>query len=272
MFPLAEKMLIALKGDDNVLVKLLPNHYQYKPGTYRVFTKQGARFKVDLSDWMGYAAYFNMKIEWYDTLFSLVKPGMVILDIGANIGFTALNMAKLAKDKGIVYAFEPDEYNHKALLHNLQMNAGLNVKPVKLGLGNTTAQLKLSINEGNRGINKITESVTEGKYGVVNIVKLDDFVTDTRINKIDLIKIDTEGYEVNILKGAEKTLLKFKPVLFIEIDEEHLVEQHSSAKDTIAYIKSLGYEITSDKTGKVVDVNDDFINCHFDVICRAVVA
>ncbi|HSY76221.1 MAG TPA: FkbM family methyltransferase, partial [Bacteroidia bacterium] len=106
-------------------------------------------------------------------------------------------------------------------------------------------------------------------YELVDIVKLDDFVKDKQIPKIDLIKIDTEGFEINVLKGAEETLKKNMPILFIEVDNDHLMAQHSSAKDLITYIKSLGYEITADRTGKLVSPSDDLNNCHFDIICKA---
>ena len=270
-FPFIERLLIRLKSKSDSFAKLVPNYYQYKPKTFREFIRSGINYRVDIADWLGYCAYFNIKNDPYDSLFSLVKPGMIVFDIGSNIGFTALNIAALVGEGGMVYAFEPDAYNYTFLKNNVELNKKLHVKTFQLGVGNYAEKLKLiTHNESNRGENKISSSVTSDNYIVVDIIRLDDFMTEKNISHADIIKIDTEGFEMNVLKGAKKIIEGCKPILFIEINDENLKEQKSSAKDIIAYIISIGYQITSAQTSEIVSVASDFTNCHFDAVCRSV--
>ena len=270
-FPVMESILIWLKDQSQAFAKLVPNYYQYKTGSYRSFTRNGIKFKGDISEWLGYCAYFNVKNDPYDALFLLVKPGMAILDIGSNMGFVALNMAKGVGERGIVYAFEPDPKNFASLQHNININLAMPVpvKAFQLALGNSTEKLKLEvINEKNRGENKITETPATDDYSLVDVVRLDDFVAQQNIQKADLIKIDTEGFEMNVLKGAEATITKHKPILFIEVNDENLKQQKTSAKELISLVASWGYETTSAQTGQVIDSSSKLEGCQFDIICQ----
>ena len=150
---------------------------------------------------------------------------MIILDIGANIGFTALSMAKRSGAKSKVFAFEPDPYNYTQLKENTALNQSLKVNIYNIGLGSKKDQLKLAINTANnRGGNRIKSDVTEN-YNLVEIVKVDDFVSENNVANIDLVKIDVEGFELNVLKGAENSIIKYSPVLFIELSDNNLKEQ-----------------------------------------------
>jgi FkbM family methyltransferase len=269
-FPLMEGILIGLKTSSSAFAKLVPNYYQYKPNSIRTFTRNGIKFRADISEWLGYCAYFNVKNDPYDALFSLVKPGMNVLDIGSNMGFVALNMAKKLGEKGIVYAFEPDAHNYTVLKQNIELNPALPVKALQLAMGNSTEKLKLEvINTQNRGENKITNTPATSNYTVVDVVKADDFVAQQAITKIDLVKIDTEGFEMTVLRGAEETIKKFKPVLFIEVNDENLKQQKSSAKELVSLILSWGYKITSAQTSETIDSTSNLEGCQFDVVCQS---
>lgn len=102
----------------------------------------------------------------------------------------------------------------------------------------------------------------------VKIVSLDTFLAKKYLKSIDLIKIDVEGYEYEVLKGAKKTIFEYRPVLFIEIDDNNLKQQNSSASNVISWLDDLGYSIKRADTLEPVDSNyEKFKNCHFDVIC-----
>ena len=267
-FPLMEHFLIKLKGATSIFAKLIPNHYQYKINSFRTFNRRGINFKADISEWLGYCAYFNVNNDPYDELFSLVKPGMMVIDAGANMGFTALNIANKLKNKGIVYAFEPDAHNYSVLQNNLLLNPGLQIEPFKLGLGNIKEDVKLEvINESNRGENQITTNPSTPKFSIVAIITLDDFIAEQQIEKVDLIKIDTEGFEMNILKGATETITKNKPVLFIELNDNNLRKQLSSPEEVVALILSWGYKVISAQTGESINNNSKLRGCHIDIVC-----
>ncbi|MGC9027531.1 MAG: FkbM family methyltransferase, partial [bacterium] len=77
-----------------------------------------------------------------------------------------------------------------------------------------------------------------------------------------------EGYEFNVLNGATETLKKYKPKLFIEVDDNLLQRQNISAKKLIEFISSFGYSIVKADTGEEITKDYNFINAHFDIICR----
>ena len=84
---------------------------------------------------------------------------------------------------------------------------------------------------------------------------------------LNLIKIDVEGYELNVLKGASQTLKNLKPKLFIELDNSNLQRQGHSASELIKFLNQFNYTITNANNNKHVNFNDNFDNCHFDIIC-----
>jgi hypothetical protein len=83
-----------------------------------------------------------------------------------------------------------------------------------------------------------------------------------------LIKVDVEGFELHVLRGAEKTLRQCKPALFIELDDNNLSDQGDSAEKLVSYLEDLGYAITDAGTGAPVRSGKPFTNCHTDIIAR----
>ena len=96
---------------------------------------------------------------------------------------------------------------------------------------------------------------------------MDKWCNDNNITKIDLIKIDVEGFEMNVLKGGIQTLQKFKPKMFIELDDNNLKDVGSSAKELINFIAKLDYKIINAEDETPITADTDFTNCHYDIIC-----
>lgn len=247
--------------------KVVPNHYQYKPNTFRVINIRGINMNIDISDYVGHYLYFGFKDSSLDSLLNLVHQNMNIIDVGANIGFTVFSMASKCSPEGKIYAFEPDPYNFLQLKNNKALNSFNNIEIFNLGAGLKKEQLKLAVNtENNRGGNRIKQNVSEN-YSLVNIIKLDDFIVEKNIKKIDLIKIDVEGFEMNVLFGARQLLNQYMPVLFIELSDNNLREQGSDAAKLISFLIGLGYKCINANNNELVNSDDNFINCHYDIIC-----
>ena len=146
-----------------------------------------------------------------------LKKDSVVIDAGANIGTFSVFAANLSPE-GHVYAFEPV----KSTFYYLENNAKKypQIICVNKGLGSEGGDKDiLNLGEGN-GSNVLTDSPfyqnsekKEGRIENVIITTIDDFVREHNIEKVDFIKIDTEGYEANILKGAVETIKKFKPTI-----------------------------------------------------------
>jgi len=149
--------------------------------------------------------------EKYETqLFKeLIQPGMIVVDVGANIGYYTLIAAKLVRNKGRVYAFEPEPNNYKLLVKNIETNNYTNIIPVPKAISHKEGKVKLFIDKVNLGLHSFSENNVLEKNGSIEVemLTLDNFFENVvKNNKIDLVKIDTQGAEGLVIEGAEKTL------------------------------------------------------------------
>lgn len=251
---------------------MVPNIYQYPPGTIRRTNYHGINFEVDIHDYTGHYIFFGFSDTSQKILFALCKPGDTIIDIGTNIGFSLMNMAKISGAHGLVLGFEPDPLNFTRLLKNIAMNKFTNIKVTPIGLGDKPGKYKLeNIVEFNSAGKRIAPegAVSSSDFAEVEINTLDNFLNaDASVNKVDLIKIDVEGFEFNVLKGAMNTIRKYSPVLYIELDDNNLKQQSASAKELIHLLAANGYAIINAENRNSVDAETDFSNCHYDIICR----
>ena len=261
--------LTAGKPTDSFMCKLVPNNYQYKPNSNRYAFRNGIKFKLDLSDYVEHAIYFAFKDTAQDALFSLCKPGSIIIDIGTNIGYVLLNFARIVGSSGLVFGFEPNPLTYNRCLENISLNDFSNIKVLNTALGDVSREGILIVPYNrNRGEAYIS-STKPPDHGIkVAITTLDRFVKENYITKIDLIKIDVEGYEFNVLNGAKETLKKYKPILFIEVDDELLQRQNIFPNKLIEFISSFGYSIVKADTYEEITKDYNFKNVHFDIICR----
>ncbi|MBQ7558940.1 MAG: FkbM family methyltransferase [Synergistaceae bacterium] len=146
-----------------------------------------------------------------------VEPGDVVIDAGSWIGdFAAYASVKLCVGGGIVYAFEPSERNFEYLLKTAELNK--NIIPVKKGLSDKTLTQKIFLNteSNSAGDSLMDKSASESfqkDYSTVETTTIDDFVKENGLKRVDFIKADIEGFERNMLKGAQETLKNFAPKL-----------------------------------------------------------
>ena len=265
-----EEMLsrtIAGKSSHHFVSKLAPNPYQYPADSFRILERNGIRMKLDLSDYIGHYTYFGFEDISFNKLLELCKPGATVIDVGTNVGWTLLNLGRLSQT-GSVYGFEPDPYNYRLCKENVSLNKLNNISLFPLGLSDVNAQLNMEVRApSNRGGNRISTS-SKGSYKV-DVIRLDDFEATKSANRIDLIKIDVEGYELHVLKGAVGVLRQHHPVLFIEVNDNNLAYQGHSAKELIGFLNDIGYRnIISADDGQTVTASDNFVNRHFDLIAR----
>lgn len=174
-----------------------------------------------------------------------LKPDDVFIDIGANIGtYSIAASGCLDKDKGgTIYSFEPVSGVYKRLMENIELNEIDNIFSKKLAIfdEHKTIELYLSSNE-NLGMSSIFHHDTEsGEVESVNAVKLDDFMSENNIRKVNLIKIDIEGAEIFALNGMVNTLREFTPILLVEISENVLQGDVVRGVDVFNFMRDIGY-------------------------------
>lgn len=152
-----------------------------------------------------------------------VKSGMVVYDIGAQAGFYTLFFSRLVGEAGRVYAFEPCPYEAHFLVDHVRINELANVRIVQAAVGERTGLVGMTIDRGltQNQICNHSDSVLTAPT-----VTLDH----SGLEPPDLIKIDVEGAESAVLKGARDTLCKARPVVFIAL---HGPEQRAACVEAL---------------------------------------
>ncbi len=265
-----EKVLFLFTEDrhsDNFFVKIAPGNNLYPSNSTRFVNRKGINYLLDISDYQNWLVYFGVNADRPEGLFELVKGKSVLIDVGANIGQTAMMFAKIAGENATILGFEPDPVNYSSAIVNLNKNKFANIQYYNIGLGSQNETLPLKINTpSNRGGNRMDRNGNPDSIPVT-IERLDDVLKKKSISNVDLIKIDVEGFELEVLKGAQHILKHGNPVLFIEISDKNLREQETTPEEVFLFLTSLGYGIVNSITRKPVNEYPDLSGCHFDVIC-----
>lgn len=132
-------------------------------------------------------------------------PGELIIDVGANLGYYAVLFAQLGTRRHTVLAFEPEPYNYQLLTRNVELNGAGNVRAFRLALGETSEQRDLVMYKAsNRGRHSLLD-LHAGSRTSVDVRSLDGVLEEHGLSRaaIRLLKLDVEGYEFFVLKGAE---------------------------------------------------------------------
>lgn len=179
--------------------------------------------KIDYHDFqLEHIHDIDCQEELYEEIYRIdevtPEPGDVAFDIGAYCGDTVAFLERYIGPSGVIYAFEPAKKNIGFLLENIEGNGFKNVIHVPKGVHHETRQGLLA----DAGFNKSGFFVIDGdrvaeSYEHIDMTSLDEFVDKFHIEKINYIKVDIEGCEMNMLKGAVNTIKKFKPKLAISI-------------------------------------------------------
>ena len=266
--PLFEDILVLTtkgKTADSFFFKITPNPYQYKSTSTRKVTRNGINYHLYPSDSMDWFVYFGFSETAKIKLLSLVQKGFNIIDVGANMGETTLNFAKLVGNTGKVLSLEPDPGNFRKLSENIYQNNFSNIKLLNIGAGNQHSFFNLSMADiNNTGKNRVRET-SESKENMVEINTLESITAKENITKVDFIKIDVEGYEMKVLQGAENIINTHKPILFIELDDNNLREQNDTAADLVKFLEERNYSVKNAGTDAVITAHSDFKNCHYDI-------
>jgi len=137
------------------------------------------------------------------------KEDDVVFDVGAYVGDTALWFSRLVGHRGKVYAFEPEPENFKKLRLNLERNRAQNIVQLECALSDEEGEMIISGGGS-------SATVANDVNGIpVMVTTIDKFVKDNNLTRVDFIKMDVEGHELNVLKGAAETIKTFKPRLAI---------------------------------------------------------
>ena len=251
------KILYLVKG--SVFKPLIMGYVVTKlPGNVRIFINDKATLNINIPD-------FYLRKEYTRHPDYVPSRGWVVLDVGAYIGIYTLWTSKRVGNDGFVVAFEPNPLAFRYLMGNIELNKVRNVKAMPYALGDYIAKSVLYVaGENIEASSLIKNHITNnplGRYPIIDSFLVQvltlDYVIDRSIavvgrpiDHVDLAKIDVEGYEMKVLRGAEKALNK-------GIIERLVVEVHTDQVSTKELIKALArYGYALDKVVRFGDVKD----------------
>lgn len=183
-------------------------------------------------------AYHLNAHRWYEkdmhVFRSLLAPGQTAIDVGANLGVLSTMLASLVGPTGRVLSFEPSPVVFSKLQKTIKANDLRQVVPLNLGCGRSrsTEQLhQVSKSSGNSSI------VAPGQASVeIRVEALDD-IGEAWASPVSLLKIDTEGFEPQVLHGASRLIAEHRPIIYLEMGGDYVDATHES----IAFLDSAGY-------------------------------
>jgi FkbM family methyltransferase len=265
--PLEDLAIHLVKGRDyGGLCRLIPLHTQYPAGSVRQADRYGFSFELDLSDLLQWLLYWGFRDPSHEALVRLCKPGATVVDVGANIGVTALKCAHATGQTGKVFAIEPDPINVALLRSNIARNRVPNIEVLELALGDRDGQVGLGVPDAhNRGGNRV-ETSPSLKTADVRMTTLDKIAEMHPCPGPTLLKIDVEGYETRVLRGGLVFLATCRPVIFLEVVDKHLREQGSSPAELLSLLEGQGYNIVEAVGGSALRSTDILAGAWCDAI------
>jgi FkbM family methyltransferase len=186
-------------------------------------------------------------------MFRLIRPGSTVLDIGANVGWYALNIARLS-DARQVLAFEPVQTTFTALQANVELNQLRNVVAYNLGFSDHAGEAVFYCPPG--GSDNASAANLSEREDVqtthCQLMTLDEFVTAHQVS-VDFIKCDVEGAELFVFRGALETLQRWHPIILAEMLRKWSAKFNYHPNEIIELLAGLGYCCFTAKADRLVE-------------------
>jgi FkbM family methyltransferase len=206
---------------------------------------EGGDALVPMTDLVGRAMYFvgDLDRKVSHVIDRCVFPGDVALDIGANLGLVTLRLASRIGPTGRVHAFEPNPRLVGYLSRTLERNPTLPISLHPIALGSEDCSLELAIPADNLGAATLMREAGCQIASMVEVPvrRLSDYASRIGLDRVDFVKIDVEGFEHEVIKGAEDLFAKARPKVIIL--EEHAHPAHGKLAPSLEALSHLGYDI-----------------------------
>ncbi|MBN1760537.1 MAG: FkbM family methyltransferase [Chitinispirillaceae bacterium] len=222
--------------------------------------RNGIRFRVDLTEGIDLSLYLfgAFQPQILTSPYYRLKPDAVVLDVGANIGSMTLLFANYCP-QGKVFAFEPTHYAFQKLQANLERNPLLAQRVVAV---NTFVSDRVSDHPGLQVCSswKLNgDSPCHALHGGIVMssdkvasTTLDHFLAETELQRVDLIKIDTDGFEYDVLEGARHLIEMFRPYIIFEVGTYLLLERQMTFETFLTFFESRDYRLRDIQNGAMI--------------------
>ena len=218
-------------------------HHHPGDGPIAFVDTTGHSRTADLRDVLECQWFAGVHVGLPGDVLAMVGPGDWAIDIGANVGVVTGQLAARVGASGHVWAIEPVPRNSACLKALCESNDLKMIRTFEMALGaeNGTVSLRLPP-PGNSAVASVTASWINADKITVPVRSLDSLVAEHGIEgRLSLIKIDVEGYESQVLAGATETLARFRPLLYVEFNDEILRDAGSSSMELLGRFQASGY-------------------------------
>lgn len=197
-----------------------------------------------------------------------LREGDVFLEVGANIAPLSMSASKIIGQSGMAYAFEPDPVMIKMIERNCKLNAISNITPINIGLGEKKSNMQLYIKPDiNRGASSFIKEKGDRSISV-KVETLDSSLKKLNVEKVSMMVIDVEGWESQVLKGGHQTIMKFKPLISIELNSKYNPEKLYSILTSYPFYSIYMLRRSKEYVSKLVKVNSfDQLRTDDNIFC-----
>jgi len=176
-----------------------------------------------------------------------LPPGGVFIDVGANIGYYTILASRAVGATGTCIACEPSQREYVRLLHHVRANNAGGVVAINAAIGETTSTARLRVAEHHTGLNDVVyrekSDSSAASEQTCLVLALDEIVPALAIGcPVDLLKVDVEGAELAVLRGARRLLMAGRvKTIFVEVTDAYLARHRHSASQLYQFMDSCGY-------------------------------
>lgn len=230
----------------------------------------GYQILVAVDEGVGWLIYYLKDFNKKETNYirSIAKKDWVCFDIGANVGYFTLLFGSLCKE-GQVHAFEPQSLCYHLLLSSIELNNFKNIKVNKYALSNCNGVSEFSVSKKCESSSFIHTHMNPLETTIqVEVRKLDDYIRENGIERIDFMKIDVEGAEKLVLEGMKETLSKkgLQPkILLVELYDPNFIHYNTSVSEILTFFNSYGYKPYVIPKKQLVPFAKEHFNIYYNV-------
>lgn len=224
------------------------------PGSDRQVVKEidGVTFELDLNEVIDSSLYYSgtFEVATEKAISSRLAEGMTAVDIGANVGYHTFRMARAVGPTGSVLAVEPMSRARTKLLRNAGLNSFTNITVSEVALADADLGIQSIGFENSYRLDGEVGAAAED----VRITTLDTLVAEAGLSRVDFIKLDVDGYEGKVLRGAQHVLDTWRPAIVFEISPGAMAGNGDRAEDLVASLTGRGYVLRYEDGSTIEDL------------------